>query len=100
MNILNVITDRSAIARLALDGDGHSFDPIGGLRGDINEMEPEVGLPRVHRAYGDDDIAVYSDGTRHALVANANGPIIISIGAGCTAKQVATAKRNAAMLTK
>jgi hypothetical protein len=79
MNTSQIIDDRHKIARLALDGDTrYDFEPIG-ADGDINDMESETGMARVYRAYSTSDVAVYSDGTRHMLVCDANGPISISI---------------------
>ena len=80
MTTSEIITARNEIARAALNGDTrYSHEAIGAEDGDINEMETETGLPRVHRAESDSDVAVYSDGTRHILVGDANGPIAISL---------------------
>ena len=80
MTTSEIITARNEIARAAIDGDTrYSHEAIGAEDGDINDMEAETGLPRVHHAESDSDVAVYSDGTRHLLVADANGPIAISI---------------------
>ncbi len=80
MNTSQIIDERHKIARLALDGDTrYDFEPIGAKDGDINDMESETGMARVYRADHDNDVAVYSDGTRHMLVCEANGPISISI---------------------
>lgn len=75
-----IITLRNEIARSALDGDSrYSHEAIGADDGDVNAMENETGLPLVHRAQSDSDVAVYSDGTSHVLVCDANGPVAITI---------------------
>ena len=80
MSTEEIIESRNNIARLALDGDDrYSHEAIRDEYGDINDMETEISLPRVWRAQSDSDVAVYSDGTRHILVADANGPIAITI---------------------
>lgn len=80
MTINEIITARHQIARAAIDGDRrYSHEAIGADDGDINEMEAETGLRLVHRATSTSDVAVYSDGTTHALVADANGPIVIRL---------------------
>ncbi len=80
MTTAEIITARNEIARAAINGDTrYSHEAIGADDGNINEMSAEAGLPRVHRAESDSDVAVYSDGVRHILVADANGPIAISI---------------------
>lgn len=80
MSTEEIIASRNNIARIALDGDDrYSHEAIGDEYGDINDMETETSLPRVWRAESDSDVAVYSDGTRHILVAEANGPIAITI---------------------
>lgn len=73
---------RHAIARAALDGDPrYSHEAIGAEDGDINGMAAETGLPLVYRAESDSDVAVYSDGERWAMVADANGPVVIRLAA-------------------
>ena len=80
MKAHEAIDSRNTIANLALSGDRrYIFDPIGAEDADINDMERETGMTLVHRAYSDSDVAVYSNGTRHALVCDANGPISIYI---------------------
>jgi hypothetical protein len=77
-NTQNAITARNRIARLACDGDSrYQMEAIGPDDGNINEMETLVGLPLVWSARADDDVAVYSDGENWALVADANGPVLI-----------------------
>jgi hypothetical protein len=77
-NTQDAIASRNRIARLALDGDVHyTHEAIGANDGNVNEMDDLVGLPLVRRARADDDVAVYSDGSRWALVADANGPVVI-----------------------
>ncbi len=79
MNIKTVIDTRQRIARLALDGDSrYSHEAIGADDGDVNEMAELIALPLVHSARATDDVAVYSDGNAWALVANANGPVLIT----------------------
>lgn len=53
------------------------FDVIGEETDDINEFSDMIGLPLVYKSQGDWDVAVYSDGSRHAWVADANGPIMV-----------------------
>lgn len=80
MTTTEIITRRNEIARAALDGDRrYSHEAIGADDGDINDMVAETGLPRVHCAESTSDVAVYSDGTRHAIVGDANGPIVIRL---------------------
>ena len=80
MNLQTVIELRNEIARDALNGDSrYSHAAIGAIDGDINAMEKETGLPLKHRAESDSDAAIYSDGDRHLLVVDANGPVVISI---------------------
>ena len=80
MTTSEIIAARNEIARAAINGDTrYSHEAIGADDGDINEMTAETGLPRVHRAESDSDVAVYSDGSRHVLVADANGPIAITL---------------------
>ena len=80
MNTSEAISARNEIARLALNGDArYSHEAIGAPDGDINGMETEAGLPRVYRAESTSDVSVYSDGTRHVLVCDANGPIAIRL---------------------
>jgi hypothetical protein len=80
MNTSQIIAARHKIARAALNGDTrYDFEPIGANNGDINEMAKETGMARIYRAGHDNDVAVYSDGTRHMLVCDAHGPISISI---------------------
>jgi hypothetical protein len=79
MNIKTVIDTRQRIARFALDGDSrYSHEAIGADDGDVNEMAELIALPLVHSARATDDVAVYSDGSAWALVANANGPVLIT----------------------
>jgi hypothetical protein len=79
MNIKTVIDTRQRIARLALDGDSrYSHEAIGADDGNVNEMAELIALPLVHSARATDDVAVYSDGNAWALVANANGPVLIT----------------------
>lgn len=79
MNIKTVIDTRQRIARLALDGDSrYSHEAIGADDGHVNEMAELIALPLVHSARATDDVAVYSDGSAWALVANANGPVLIT----------------------
>jgi hypothetical protein len=79
MNIKTVIDTRQRIARLALDGDSrYSHEAIGADDGNFNEMAELIALPLVHSARATDDVAVYSDGSAWALVANANGPVLIT----------------------
>jgi len=79
MNIKTVIDTRQRIARLALDGDfRYSHEAIGADDGNVNEMAELIALPLVHSARATDDVAVYSDGNAWALVANANGPVLIT----------------------
>lgn len=79
-NLKMVVTMRHEIARIAFDGDCRfSHWAIGEVDGDINEMAKLAGLPLVHRAESDSDIAVYSNGFAHILVADANGPVAISV---------------------
>ena len=83
MTTSEIITRRNEIANLALAGDArYSFDPIGAAADDINSMESETDLPLVYRAYSDSDVAIYSDGERHVLVCDANGPIAICVAGG------------------
>lgn len=80
MNLTEVIEARNEIARAALNGDArYSHNAIGDERGDINAMETETGLPRIYKAQTTDDVAVYSDGTRHVLVMDANGPVSVEV---------------------
>jgi hypothetical protein len=80
MTTSEIITARNEIARASLDGVGtYAHEAIGPDDGDINAMEDLTGLPLVHRAESNSDVAVYSDHTRHVLVADANGPIAIRI---------------------
>lgn len=80
MNLTEVIEARNEIANAALNGDDrYSQNAIGDENGNINDMETETGLPRVYRAQTTDDVAVYSDGTRHVLVMDANGPVAVAI---------------------
>lgn len=80
MSTQAVISSRNEIARAALNGDTrYSHEAIGADDGNINTMTAETGLPVVHRAESTSDVAVYSDGTRHVLVADANGPIAIRL---------------------
>ena len=75
-----IITARHKIAKLALGGNArYSFDPIGDVDGDINSMATLAGLPLVYRAESDNDVAVYSNGTRHVLVCDAHGPVAIRL---------------------
>ena len=77
--ITNVITARNRIARLALDGNvRYTHEAIGADDGNVNEMAELVGLPLIWSARATDDVAIYSDGTRWALVAYANGPVVIT----------------------
>jgi len=79
MNIKTVVDTRNRIARLALDGHVHyTHEAIGADDGDVNEMAELIALPLVHSARATDDVAVYSDGNAWALVANANGPVLIT----------------------
>jgi len=79
MNIKTVIDTRQRIARFALDGDSrYSHEAIGADDGNVNEMAELIALPLVHSARATDDVAVYSDGNAWALVANANGPVLIT----------------------
>ena len=79
MNIQTIIDTRQRIARLALDGDSrYSHAAIGAEDGNINEMAELIALPLVHSARSTDDVAVYSDGSAWALVANAHGPVVIT----------------------
>jgi len=79
MNIKTVIDTRQRIARLALDGDSrYSHEAIGADDGNVNEMAELIALPLVWSARADDEVAVYSDGKRWALVGNCNGPVVIS----------------------
>ena len=74
----NAIATRNRIVRLALEGDpNYTHEAIGADDGNVNEMDDLVGLPLVWRARADDDVAVYSDGSLWALVADANGPVVI-----------------------
>jgi hypothetical protein len=80
MTLAEIIDNRQTIARAALNGDSrYTHEAIGADYGNINSMETEAGLPLVHRAENDCDVAVYSDGTQHVLVADANGPIAIRV---------------------
>ena len=80
MNTSEIIAARNEIANRALDGDTrYSHKAIGPDDGDINEMESFTGLPRVHYAENNSDVAVYSDGVRHVIVADANGPVAITL---------------------
>ena len=83
MSTTEIITARNEIANLALAGDArYSFDAIGKSNGDINSMADETGLPLVYRAHSNNDVAVYSDGEKHVLVCDANGPIAIRVSGG------------------
>ena len=83
MTTSEIITARNEIANLALAGDArYSFDPIGETDGDINSMANETDMPLVYRAANTSDVAVYSDGERHILVCDANGPISIYVSGG------------------
>ena len=83
MTTSEIISARNKIARDAFNGDTrYCHEAIGNLDGDINSMETETGLPLVHRADSDSDVAVYSDGETHVLVADARGPIAIRIIGG------------------
>lgn len=80
MTSSEIISARNQIARAALDGDArYSHEAIGADDDDINDMEAQTGLTRVHRATSDNDVAVYSDGSRTVIVADANGPVAITI---------------------
>ena len=77
--ITNVIAARNRIARLALDGHVHyTHEAIGAEDGNVNDMAELVGMPLIWSARATDDVAIYSNGTRWALVADANGPIVIT----------------------
>jgi hypothetical protein len=77
-NTQNAISARNRIARLAIEGDpNYTHEAVGADDGNVNEMATLLGLPLVWRARADDDVAVYSDGANWALVADANGPVVI-----------------------
>jgi hypothetical protein len=77
-NTQNAISARNRIARLAIEGDpNYTHEAIGADDGDVNEMAELIGLPLVRAARADDDVAVYADGANWALVADANGPVVI-----------------------
>ena len=79
MNIQTIIDTRNRIPRLACDGDSrYEMAAIGPDDGNVNEMAELIALPLVHSARATDDVAVYSDGNAWALVANANGPVVIT----------------------
>ena len=79
MKIKTIIDTRQHIARLALDGDSrYSHEAIGADDDNVNAMAELIALPLVHSSRTTDDVAVYSDGTRWALVADANGPVVIT----------------------
>ena len=83
MTTSEIITARNEIASLALAGDSrYDFDPIGDEDNHANEMSGRLGLPRVYSAESFNDVAVYSDGTQHVLVCDANGPIAIRVSGG------------------
>ena len=80
MTTENAIASRNKIARAALNADPrYSFRPIGEMDDDVNDMEELTGLRLVHRITATCDVAVYSDGSRHMLVCDANGPISIAL---------------------
>jgi hypothetical protein len=77
--ISKVIDARNRIARLALDGHrNYTHEAIGHVDDDVNGMANEIGLPLVWSARADDDVAVYSDGRRWAIVGDCNGPVVIT----------------------
>lgn len=77
--ISNVIDNRNRIVRLALDGHRtYTHEAIGHVDGDINKMADLIGLPLVWSARADDDAAIYSDGSEWAIVADCNGPVVIT----------------------
>jgi hypothetical protein len=77
--ISNAIDARNRIVRLALDGNAHyAHEAIGSVDGDINEMAELVGMPLIWSARADDDAAIYSDGQKWVIVADCNGPVVIT----------------------
>ncbi len=83
MTTSEIITQRNLIARLALNGDTrYSHEAIGDEDNHVNEMSGPLNLPRVYGAESNSDVAVYSDGETHVLVADAHGPIAIRISGG------------------
>jgi hypothetical protein len=73
-----IVSTRNHIAKLAIDGSrSYAMEAIGEENDDINNMESLTGMPRVHRATSDCDVAVYADGERWLIVADCNGPIAI-----------------------
>jgi hypothetical protein len=82
-NTAEIIAARHEIARDALNGDlRYSHCAIGSADGDINDMGAETGMVLVHRADSDSDVAVYANGSRNVLVADANGPVAIRLVGG------------------
>ena len=80
MKIDQIIDDRKSIAHLAIEQDKrYVWEPIGDEDGDVNEAGELLGMTRVHYARTTDDVAVYADTerTEWAIVADANGPIVI-----------------------
>jgi hypothetical protein len=79
LNITEIVASRNEIARAALNGDKrYIHEAIGAEGDDINEVGDGAGMPRVYRAESDSDVAVYSDGSRYILVADAHGPVAIT----------------------
>lgn len=70
----------NTIARAALDGDArYSHEAIGNEDGDINAMESEVGGRRIIRAANTSEVSVYERNGSLVIVADANGPVAITI---------------------
>lgn len=85
MHTNTAVESRNEIARAALDGDPrYSHEAVGAEDGDINGMAQEIGMPLVHRAASESDVAVYASDDRWVLVADANGPVAIRMAAAQT----------------
>jgi hypothetical protein len=73
-------TIANEIARAALNGDArYSHEAVGNEDGDINTMETEVGGRRIIRASSTSEVAVYDRNGALVIVADANGPVAITI---------------------
>lgn len=76
-----VIADRKIIAHSAIEQDKrYQWNPIGSQDDDVNDMGSLLGMTRIHYAKATNDVAVYADTerTKWAIVADCNGPIVIT----------------------